>query len=295
MRRGLFVALILAVLLTVPAAGQMQEGYLDVFMVKVKPEKRTEFDAIVKKMADANRRNKGDYWLATEVSFGEGNTVYFTSVRQSWGDIEKGMQSFMGALNKTLTPAGTGKIFQDFSNCIVSSRSELRRRRWDLSLNAASDPAAMNKMVGDARWVRTAIVRVRPGRTADYEARLLEIRNAQQRANPQYSTLVSQAVAGQQGTVFYITTLRSSLASFDTAPTPMRQLLGEDGYQKYLKTVAESVLGTETIVSRFLPGLSNAPEEIASAAPAFWNPKPPAPKAKPAADAAKPEAAKGTK
>ncbi|HEY2932823.1 MAG TPA: hypothetical protein VGK99_13855, partial [Acidobacteriota bacterium] len=74
-----------------------------------------------------------------------------------------------------------------------------------------------------------------------------------------------------------------------------RQLLGEDGYQKYLKTVAESVLGTETIVSRFLPELSNAPEEIASAAPAFWNPKPPAPKAKPAADAAKPEAAKGTK
>jgi len=277
-----------ALLFTVTAVAQAPEEYLDVFMVKVKPEKRSAFDAIIKKMADANRRNNGDYWLATEISYGEGSTVYFTSRRQSWGDAEKSFGVFMGALHKALGEAGTSKLFQDFSNCVVSSRSELRRRRWELSLNAPSDPAAMSKMVGDARWVRTTIVRVRPGHAGDYEARLRENKAAMEKSNPQSSLLVSQAVTGQQNTVYYLTSLRSSLASFDTAGTSLREALGEDGYQKYQKTVAESVLGTANIISRFLPELSNFPPDIAAVAPGFWNPKPPAPKPKPAPEAGKP-------
>src|SRR5437867_903925 len=129
MRRRRYVIFGMALLLSATAAGQAPEGFLDVLLVKVKPEKRTEFDAIVKKMVDANRKNKGDTWLASEITYGEGNTVNFTSIRANYDGIEKGFVSFMGALSKAYGQAAAGKIFQDFSNCIVSSRSELRRRR----------------------------------------------------------------------------------------------------------------------------------------------------------------------
>jgi hypothetical protein len=282
----------MALLLSASAAGQTPEGFLDVFAVKVKPEKRAEFDAIVKKMVDANRKNKGDTWLSGEVAYGEGNTVNFTSFRANYDGIEKGFESFMSALGKAYGQAAAGKIFQDFSNCIVSTRSELRRRRPDLSANLPANPAAVNKLIGESRWVRTTMVRVRPGRTADYEAQLKIIKAAADKDSSRMPTLISQSVAGVQGTTFYITALRSSLAGFDTAVTPLPQLIGESGYSAYQKTVAESVLSTETIISRFLPELSNPPEEIASASPDYWRPKPPAAKPAPATSGAKSEVSK---
>src|SRR6266496_1520568 len=141
MRRRLLQLLCLTLFLTMTIPGQAQEGYLDVLVVKVKPEKRSEFDAVVKKMVDANRKHKGDAWLTAETAYGESNTVYFTSLRTSYADIDKGMQGFFGAVSKAYGQAGTAKLFQDFNNCITSARGELRRRRADLSSNAPSDPA----------------------------------------------------------------------------------------------------------------------------------------------------------
>ena len=271
------------------AAAQPQAGFLDVGIVKVRPEKRSDFDAIIKKMVDANRKNNGDTWITSEVLYGEGNTVYYVSQRQNYAEVEKGFDAFMGALAKMAGgPAGVAKMFQDFNNCVLSSRSELRRRRVDLSSNAFGDQAALSKLVGESRWTRTVMVRVRPGHVGDYEQLAQTIRTARDR-RPGAPVSVSQSVAGTQGTVFYITTLAKSLSDFDTAPTPLPQLLGQDGYQKYIKTTAESVLGTETIINRFLPELSNPPEAIAAVAPDYWRPKPaaaPKPKAK-AAEAPK--------
>src|SRR5713226_9605138 len=159
----------LALLLCLAAAGKAQEEYLDVYIVKVRPEKRAAFDAIVKKMVDANQSVKGDTWVALETQYGEGNTVYFISVRRNYAEIEQGSGAFMGALNKAYGTDGASKILQDFNNCIVSSRGEVRRRRWDLSANAPADQSAMNKLLGEARWVRTTIVRVRPGQVVNFE------------------------------------------------------------------------------------------------------------------------------
>ncbi len=64
-----------------------------------------------------------------------------------------------------------------------------------------------------------------------------------------------------------------SLGDLDGTP-PMRQLLGEEGYQKFLKINGEAVVSVETYVNRFLPELSNPPHEVAAAAPDFWTPKP---------------------
>lgn len=260
------------VLLAGLAAGQAQEQYLDVFAVQVKPEKRADFDAISKKIAAANRQNKGDAWLAAETVYGPGNRVTFISLRQAYGDVEKATGIFNEAMEKAYGKAATEKMFQDFNQCLVSSRSEFRRRRWDLSSNAPANPAAMAKMLGEARWLRTAAVHVRPGQVAAFEELLKDVRAAREKASPPVTTLVSQAVAGQEGTVFYVTTLQNSLAGFDTIPT-IQQTLGEEGYAKYLKTVAEVVADSETVINRFLPDLSNAPEDVVAVAPDYWTPK----------------------
>jgi hypothetical protein len=272
MKRKAIWTAVAVVLLASLAIGQAQEQYLDVYTVQVKPEKRADFDAINKKIVAANRQNKGDAWLAMETVYGPGDRVSFVSVRQGYGDVDKATGAFYGAMEKAFGKAGTDKMFQDFNQCVVSSRSEFRRRRWDLSSNAPADPAAMAKMLGQARWLRTTAVHLRPGQLAAYEALLKEVKAAREKASPPQTTLVSQAVAGQEGTVFYVTTLQNSLGGFDAIPS-MQQTLGEEAFARYLKTNAEVIASTETVINRFLPELSNAPEDVVAVAPDYWRPK----------------------
>ena len=259
-------------LLAALAVAQTQEQYLDVYTAQVKPEKRTEFDAITKQMVTANRKN-GDTWLTTETVYGPLDRVTFISMRSSFSDIDKATGAFMGSMEKALGKAGTDKLFQEFSQCVVSTRTEFRRRRWDLSSNVPSDPAAQMKLIGDARWLRTTVVHVKPGQTAAFEALLKDVKAAREKASPPQTALVSQAVAGQEGTVFYVTVPQSSLSGFDAIPTA-QQLLGDEGYAKYLKTVADTVESSETLINRFLPELSNASADVVAAAPDYWTPKP---------------------
>jgi hypothetical protein len=267
------VALAATMLVAVAAPAQMPEDYLDVLTAKVRPDKRAEFDALSKKVVDANRRNKGDTWIAMETEYGESNTVSFVSTRHSYGDAEKAGEAFVAALNKAYGQAGAEKLEQDFNNTLISSRGEFRRRRWDLSANVPADPAALLKLVGQSRWLRTTAVHVRTGHAPEVEAHLKELKTALEKTNPPQVTLVSQALAGQSGTVFYVTAPESSLGGFDRR-TPTPQLLGEEGYRRFLKVAAESVQDTETVINHFLPELSNPPAEVTAAAPDFWAPKP---------------------
>ena len=248
--------------------------YLDVGIVTVKPEKRGEFEAIIKKMVDANRKHQGDHWLTTEMMFGPGNTFTYVSPRQNYAGVEQGYGSFMGAMQKSLGAAGSAKLMQDFSNCLSSTRGEFRRRRWDLSANAPTSESDMNQLVGQARWLRTAIIRVRPGRGRDYEEQLRTIKQARERAATKAPTLVSQSVAGQSPSIYYITNVVGSLGALDTIPS-LPELLGEEGYRNYQKTVSEVVLAVEINVSRIVPELSHLSEATVSVAPDFWRPKPP--------------------
>lgn len=269
---GSVIAVVLLGAMAVGQAQQAQESYLDVFTVQVKPEKRAEFDAISRKIAAANRQNKGDSWLAMETTYGPANRVTFVSTRNSYGEVETAMGTFMEALQKSYGRAATDKMFQDFNQCVLSSRSEIRRRRWDLSSNAPSDPASYAKLIAESRWLRTTAVHVRPGEAAVFEAAMKDVKAAREKASPPVTALVSQAVAGQEGTVYYVTMLQSSLAGFDAVPL-IQQTLGEEGYAKFLKASAEAVASTETVINRFVPDLSNAPEQVAAAAPEFWRPK----------------------
>jgi quinol monooxygenase YgiN len=269
--KTMWTAVVLVLLATL-AAGQAPEQYLDVYTAQVKPEKRAEFDAITKKMVAANRQNKGDNWLTLETIYGNGNRVTFISIRNSYGETEKASDSFYAAMQKSLGKAGTDKLFQDYNQCIVDTHSELRRRRWDLSSNPPADAAAMSNMLGETRWLRTTAVHVKPGQVAAFEALLKEVKTAREKTSPPQTTLVSQAVAGQEGTVFYVSTLQSSMAGFDSIPT-LQQTLGDEAYAQFLKTSADLVADTETVINHFLPELSNPTKDVVAVAPDYWRPK----------------------
>jgi len=273
MKNHVFTGLTLALILAAPIAAQMPEGYLDVYVAKVKMGKRVEFDAINKREVEINRRNKGDNWLAYEVLYGEPNAVYFVSTRTSYGGAEQGLKAFAGALTKALGTAGRHKLSDDFDATVESERGEFRRRRWDLSASVPADLAAYNRLVGQARYLRIAIVRTRPGRILDYEAELKRNKAAQERANPGVASLVSQGVAGQPTGVFYITTLLQSLGDLDKIK-PLQEVLGSS-YAGYQKAVAEMVAGTEIVIGRFLPELSNPPDDVMAVDAKFWRPAPP--------------------
>ena len=293
MKSRVFSAVVLSLFLAATAFGQASAGYLDVFIVRVKPEKRTEFDAVAKKIADIQRKNKGgDHWTTAETLYGEQGTIYFTSQRASYAEAGQAADSFYETLLKSLGPAGTGKLLQDFDNCVVSSRGEMRVRRLDLSRNAPADAAARAKAVGGARFNRTNIIRVRPGRALEYEAQLKANNAALEKAGNHNTQTVYQAAAGVQGTVYYLSSLQSSMGGFDPSGTGLRQALGEDGFQKYQKTIQESVIGTESIINRYRPDLSNPAEAVIAAGGDFWKPKAPAPPKPKAAEAGKKEAVK---
>jgi len=283
--------LLLTALSVVMGLAQQPTGYLDVFIVKVKPEKRAEFDLVNKKIAEANRRHQGDTWLAYETAYGEGNTVVFSSARASYLDAEKSYDVFKGALGKAYGEAGAKALYQEFNSTLESSRSELRRRRWDLSYNAPADSAAYFQAVGNARWIRSAIVRARPGHQLELEALLKDINAAAQKSNQPGMRWVSQVVEGGNPLTYYVSRLLTSIGEMDKTPT-LREILGDEGYDKFLKTNAEAVAGSEYVIYQILPEISNPPAEVTAVAPDYWNPRPKAaatPKPK-AADAAKPAA-----
>ena len=270
-RKALWV-LGVVVCLAAPVAVQAQGDYLDVFVVKVKPEKVADFQALTKKWVDANRRFNGDRWIAFETVYGEGNVYQFTSTRKDYAEIDKVNEAVMLAVNKAFGKEAAEKIERDFENCLVWSRSELRRRRWDLSRKAPKDPDGYAKLVGESRLLRTVAVHVRSGHITEFEALLKDMKEAGEKNPETQPLLVSQVIEGSKGTTFYVTTLRSSMAGFDHNPT-MSEILGEEGYKKFQKINADAVETAESTLYRFSPDLSNPPDEIAKVASDFWHPK----------------------
>lgn len=265
-------ALVVVVCLGWPVAAQAQGDYLDVFVVKVKPEKTAEFTALSKKWADANRRFNGDRWIALEAVYGEGNVYQFTSQRKDYADVGKTNEAEMAAVNKAFGKEATQKIEQDFMNCLVWSRSELRRRRWDLSSKAPADPEAYAKFIGESRFLRTTAVHIRPGHVPDFEALLKDIKEANEKNAGAQTVFISQVVEGSKGATFYVSTLRSSMAGFDHNPT-LREILGDEGFKKFQQISAEAVEIADSTLYRFNAELSNPPEEVARVAMDFWRPK----------------------
>jgi hypothetical protein len=264
--------LAVAVCFAAPVAVQAQGDYLDVLTVKVKPEKVTEFQALTKKFADANRRFNGDRWIALESVYGDGNVYVFTSTRKDYADIDKAGDAEQAAANRAFGKDAAQKFNQDFTNCLVWSRSELRHRRWDLSRKAPQGAEAYAKFIGESRVLRTTAIHLRAGHTAEFEAILKDIKEAGEKHPDTQPVFVSQVVEGGNGPTFYLSTLRSSMGGFDHNPTG-KEVLGDELFKKVQQIATDTYESTQSAVYRFNPELSNPPEDVAKVAMDFWRPK----------------------
>jgi hypothetical protein len=281
-------ALVAAALLLAPAS-RAQGGYLDVYIAKLKPEKTAEAEAIAKKITDANRQNNGDRVVVEQPVYGDPYTLIFLTQRENYADVDKGNDVFMASINKAFGKAGSQKIFNDWSNCLVSVRTQLRVRRPDLSNKMPADAEAFAKLVGESRVLRTLVIHVRPGHGSEFEAMIKEINAHANKMSDTQPVLVSQVIEGENDGAYYISFLRKSLGSFDKE-VMLPAILGKEGMEKFEKTVADVEQREESTLLRFRPDLSYPPDAVAQASPDYWNPKPimaAKPKAKaPAGDAA---------
>src|SRR5690348_16779671 len=198
-----FAAIFVALLATSLTTAQQTMGgdYLDVTVFKIRPEKRAEFDAVARRIAEANRKGKGDFWTAMEVVYGENNTMQIVSPRQNYAAIDSASAAFMNAIKEGYGPGGVSKMMADFNNTILSSRSEIRRRRWDLSVNPPTDAGGYNKLIGETRWLRTIRINVKNGREADFEERAKEAKAAIEKGS-KWVFFISQVIAGSPGNVY---------------------------------------------------------------------------------------------
>ena len=205
-----------------------------------------------------------------QVEYGENNTVQFVSPRQNYAAIDTGSAAFMNAIKEAYGPGGVPKMMADFNSTVLSSRSELRRRRWDLTVNPPTNAETYNQLVGGARWLRTIRVDVRNGREADFEEHAKEAKAALEKGS-KWVYFLSQVIAGAPGNIYYVTTLQPSLAAFDAAPK-LSELMGQEAYAAWTKAVAEDTLTSETMLLRMMPELSRVSEDMVKVAPEFWQP-----------------------
>lgn len=264
------------------AAAQGQ--YLDDYVIRIKPEKRVDFDSVSRKIAEANHKAKGDTFIGFERIYGPDYTAMFVAQRENFAAIEDAMKAFTSAINEAYGVGGMKKMMADATPTVQSALARLRVRRPDLSSNAPQDVTAYNQMLGNARFLRTTEYHVKTGRGPDFEKLSMQVKEAYEKNNQSAPILVSQAVAGVSGTIYYVSMLAPNMATFDSSPS-VRKLLGDEEYMELSKGIAECLESSETSFYRMVPEWSNPAKEVADVAPDFWHPKVASmakPKAKPA-------------
>jgi hypothetical protein len=259
--------------LLTPATLFSQGSYLDVYIARLKPEKAAEAEAIAKKITDANRQNNGDRVIVEQPLYGDPYTLIFLTPRESYADVDKGNDAFMASLHKAFGKEGSQRIFNDWNNCLVSARTQLRMRRPDLSSKMPADAQAFAQLVGESRVLRTFVFHVRPGHAFEFEGLIKEINARANKMSDTQPVLVSQVVEGENDGAYYISFLRKSLAGFDKE-VMLPDILGKEGMEKFEKTMADVEQHTESALYRFRPDLSWPPDAIAQASADYWNPKP---------------------
>jgi hypothetical protein len=276
-----------AVALLLPVACCAQSKFLDMWVGQVRSDQTAQFDALVRKMADANRKakDKGDSWIAYQDYYGALGRTYLVSSRAGLDEITEAEAKFLGALKEFggITPE---KFSSDISRATMNAHGELHTRRWDLSFNVPKDPAESIHLLASARFLRVVTLSVKAGHTVAVEKQLGVLKRAMENAETKVPGFVSQSFAGAPGTVYSIVGVASTMGELEKRPTA-QAVMGESAYSEFSGSLGENVENIEFRIVRIIPEWSNPPKEIADADPAFWRPKP--------AAAPKPKAAESPK
>src|ERR1017187_5946129 len=114
MRRMVMVGVCGFVLTSACAMAQSATDYLDMTRVQVRGDKTKEFEDAIKKLAEVNRKFKGDRWVALSTQYGEFGGYTFSSTRGNLAAGRPGMGAFQKAPKTGWGPKGK-KLMPDFS------------------------------------------------------------------------------------------------------------------------------------------------------------------------------------
>jgi hypothetical protein len=248
---------------------------IDVFIVKVKPDKRMEFENSIKKMVDANRKNGGDNWLTYATEYGDQGTYYFTSSRENMASIDAASSAFMKAMTTAFGKAGADKVFADMMAASITTRGQIRRRRPDLSAHPLKDSDDLMKLLGETRWLRTVRVDLKPGKTREFAEAWNPYKLELEKVLPDKFISVSQTTTGTPA--LYMTIFAKTLADFDRYDAAVVQAMESDAYRSFTQRLGDLASMTTWEIYRIVPELSNVPDRVAAVDPAYWRPKPATP------------------
>jgi hypothetical protein len=267
------------------AIAQPPTAFLDILKVHVRPEKRKDYEDAIKRLAEVNRKFKGDRWIAISTEYGDSGSLIFASLRDNMASIETAYGAFEKAMKEGFG-SGAEQFMYNLGAWSASYTTEIRRRRLDLSVNPPSSPEDVSKMVASSRWLRTYRADLKPGKSADYVAAWRPFQAELAKVTPPITVLVSESVTGTPA-LFFATYLKS-LADIDVQSAAVQKAIASVAYVNLQKSGGDAQQSGMWEIHRIRPDLSCAPEEIVNLDPAFWKPAPRAPaKPKPEAPAQK--------
>lgn len=271
--RGTVSSLLIAGALALPCSAQQRSdppGFVEVTWMKVRQDKVSEFDQMARRVADANRRGKGDNWIAYTDFYGTDQSVQIASTRTSPEAIEIGMSKFTASL-KEIFGYNPDRFFSDMAKLVESSGTELRRRRSDLSWGIKDGQDWTSKMAR-AAFLASVVIKVKPGRVPDAEKQMVMMKEAGTSKGDSGAAMVTQVMLGGSAGTFYVTIPVESLRDLTTIPRAPN-LLGEDGYRNYSQMAAENYASVEFRLRRSVPAWSNPPSSYLEANPKLWTVK----------------------
>lgn len=267
-----------------------QSSYLELNWMRAKQDKVAEFGQTLSRIADANRRGKGDTWIAYADMYGRDNYVWLASGRESLSAIEPGFKNFSGAL-KEFMGMSVDRFMAEASKTVESSGAQLWRHRFDLSWNV-KDTNDWQAQLGKSHFMAVVTLHVKPGRMVESEKQIKMVADAMAGSETKNAGLVSQVVMGGDPGTFYV---RIPLGSIEDVGTMMtaRKALGEEGYKTYSEMAAQDYASIDFTLKRMVPEWSAPTAAIMQANPSMWKvksmaapkPKAPATEPKPAASA----------
>ena len=267
-----------------------QSSYMELSWLRVKQDKVAEFGQMSARIADANRRRKGDTWVAYADLYGRDNYIWFAAARPSLADVEPAMNKMMGAVKEFMgyTP---DRFFAEASKTVESSGTELWRHRYDLSWNV-KDSADWQAHLAKAHYVAVVTIHVKPGKTVEAEKQIKMVSDAVAGSDNTTVGLVSQLIMGGDAGRMFIRVPFESVTEVGTMISA-RKALGEEGYRTFSEMSAQDFVSVDYSLKRLVPEWSNPPAGFVEANPAMWKVKPVVTaKPKPAA-ASKPAATGG--
>ena len=211
------------------------------------------------------------------------NEAWFLERHESYAALEK----FIEAVDKTPgLAAELAQLDSQDGDLRAASRVIIATQNRGASYRVDLVPGRLPK----ARYMQVQIVRVRPGRQADYLATVRAGNAAQEKMKNEQPRVIYNVTSGMPTPTYLIFTLRASLAALDPPATPPAMTFpqamgGDEAMAKNARALSESVISTENLLFRINPKMSRMPKEVVDADKDFWAPKPKA--AAPAAAAKK--------